>query len=111
MDRVLTEEKVRELVRLYDEGAELPALAERYGVSLPTVSRVITGKTWAHVTGGRNVSRQGRMTDYRAAYIEARLDQGCRNYSIIGRELGITRQAVAQLIRNRNLGGTQCSVA
>jgi hypothetical protein len=108
---MLNTERVRELVQLYDDGWELPALAERYEVSLPTVSRVITGKTWAHVTGGRNVSRQGRITDYRAAFIEARLDQGCRNYSIIGRELGITRQAVAQLIRNRNIGGANCSAA
>ena len=108
---MLTEEKVRELIRLYDEGAELPALAERYGVTTVTVSRIITGKAWGHVTGGRNISRLGRVTDYRAAYIEGRLDQGCRNYSIIGRELGITRQAVSQLIKNRNLGGSQCSVA
>ena len=108
---MLTQGRVRELVQLYDDGWELPALADRYDVSTPTVSRVLTGKTWAHVTGGRNVSRQGRITDYRAAYIEARLDQGCRNYSIIGRELGITRQAVRKLIVNKGLGGSECSAA
>lgn len=108
---MLTNGRVRELIQLYDGGWELPALADRYGVSTPTVSRVLTGKTWGHVTGGRNVSRNGKVTEYRCAHIEARLDQGCRNYSIIASELGITRQAVAKLIRNKGLGGTSCSVA
>lgn len=108
---MLTEGRVLELIRLYDEGWELPELAARYGVSVPTASRVVTGKTWSEVTGGRNISRQGRVTEYRCAHIEARLDQGCRNYSIIGRELGITRQAVRKLIVNKGLGGIGCSAA
>lgn len=100
---MLTEERVHELLELYDDGWEIGPLAERYGVSRPTVSRVITGKTWVSVTSGRNVSRAGKITAYRRAHIEARLDQGCRNLSIIAGELGVTRQAVSQLIKARRL--------
>lgn len=101
---MLTPARVRELLHLYEKGWEIGALAERYGVSRPTVSRVLTGITWAEVTGGRNVSRAGKLTQYRCAYIEARLDQGCRNLSLIAADLGISRQAVSKLVKNKGLG-------
>lgn len=108
---MLTHARVRELLKLYAEGWTLGPLAQRYEVSMATVSRVLTGKIWTDVTGGRNVSRTGRDTEARVAYIEARLQQGCRNHAKIAEELGISRQAVAKLISTRNLGGNSCSVA
>lgn len=102
---MLTEDRVRELLQLYDHGCEIPELAARYEVSSSTVSRVLTGKTYGEITGGRNVSRKGHVTRYRCAHIETRLDQGCRNLTLIGAELGISRQAVAKLIKNKGLGG------
>ena len=108
MDRVLTESGVRELVQLYDAGEDLLSLAERYGVTRATVSRIITGHTWTHITGGVNRSRAGQATECRVAYIESRLRDGCRSPAIIGRELGISRQAVSKLIKTRGLGGRKC---
>lgn len=107
----MTPKKVSELLHLYEEGWELPALAERYHVSPSTVSRIITGKTWTEITEGKNRSRTGKLTEYRCAHISARLEQGCRSYSVIGRELGISRQAVAKLITTKGLGGSECSAA
>lgn len=105
----MTPKRVVELVALYDDGWSLPALSARYGVSVSTVSRIITGKTWGSVTGGRNRSRAGQTTDYRAAHIATRLEQGCRSHSVIAVELGISRQAVAKLIRTRNLEAKVCA--
>lgn len=105
----LTQATVVELVQLYDNGAELPELAERYGVTRSTVSRIITGQTWQEVTGGKNRSRVGQTAEYRAAYIQARLEQGCRNYKTIADELGVTRQAVAKMVKKKGLGGNSCS--
>lgn len=99
----LTAESVAELVQLYDAGMELPELAERYGVTRSTVSRIITGQTWAEVTGGRNRSRAGQVSQYRAAWVAARIEQGCRNYQLIAQELGITRQAVAKIVDRKGL--------
>lgn len=96
---MLTQARVKELLHLYtEERWELPALARRYGVTVPTVSRVVTGKTWTEITGGRNVSRAGERARYRRAYVLGRLDQGCTNHAVIANELGISRQAVRKII-------------
>lgn len=105
----MTPNGVRELITLYEQGWDLPPLAEKYGVTVATVSRIITGKIWQDVTGGINRSRAGKITEFRVNYIAARLDQGCRNLSIIADELGVSRQAVSSLIKRRNIGGTSCS--
>jgi len=99
----MTPIKVEQLVQLYEDGWHIAALAERFHVSQATVSRIITGKTWTRITGGKNRSRAGQTTAYRVAHIEARLEQGCRSHSVIAGELGISRQAVAKLINTRNL--------
>lgn len=39
-------------------------------------------------------------SEFRRVYIEARLDQGCDNMSLIAQELGISRQAVAKTAKN-----------
>src|SRR5690606_26272380 len=101
----MTPKRVMELIELYEDGWSLPALAVRYGVSVSTVSRIVTGKTWTDITGGRNRSRAGQTTEYRVAHISARLEQGCRSTSGIAKELGISRQAVSKLIDSRNLKG------
>jgi plasmid maintenance system antidote protein VapI len=100
----MTPKRVTELLHLYEiDGWEIPELARRYGVSVSTVSRIITGKTWKEITGGRNRSRAGNNTAYRVSHIEARLEQGCTSPTRIAKELGISRQAVAKLIRSHNL--------
>lgn len=88
-----------------------PDLADLFGVSVETISKIITGRTWAAATGGGNISEYRRDTMYRLAHIAYRREQGCTNNAIIAAELGITRQAVAALIRTHmNEGSTQCSV-
>lgn len=45
----LTAEKVREIRARYAAGANQYDLATEYGVKQPTISNIITGKTWGHL--------------------------------------------------------------
>ena len=50
----LTEAQVIEIREAYFEGPErvaMSALAEQYGVTMPTVQSLLHGATWAHVGG------------------------------------------------------------
>lgn len=88
----------------YAEGAEPKALAEAFGTSIATVTRIIRGQIWAEVTGGRNISRYDAMVAFRKAYIQARFDQGCRSQAVLAGELGISRQGINRFIKIHNLG-------
>lgn len=46
----LTEEKVREMRVLAKTGVNMSELARRFGVSLPSASRIVRGLDWRHVT-------------------------------------------------------------
>lgn len=46
----LTDEQVREIVRLRVGGATQPQLARQFGVTQPTISDIVNGKRWLHVT-------------------------------------------------------------
>ena len=95
----MDEDKVRDLLRRYEDGCSARDLEVLYGLSQSTVSRIITGRIWKGVTGGVNRSRAGEETDSRMEYVSARIDQGCTNKSLIAEELGITRQSVEKLIK------------
>lgn len=98
----LTEDQVRAIWLLYRHGDwpwKLRDLAAMFGTSIASVSKIVNGRTWRHVTGGISISRYGEDSEYRDAHITARLAQGVTSYTQIGRELGITRQAVAQRVR------------
>lgn len=101
---MLTPGKVRELLKLYEGGMEPADLAVRYATSQVHVSRIVRGEAWTSVTGGVNRSRRDKTTEYRRAYIESRFEQGCKNPQMIGRELGISRQAVNKIIKRYSIG-------
>lgn len=99
----LTPAQVREMVRLYDDGATLEELSGKYTLCVSSVSRIMTGKSYAAVTGGVNRSRESKLSEYRRVHIAARLEQGRTSYSGIARELGISRQAVWSLAQKYDL--------
>lgn len=47
----LTEDQVRQIVRLLADGQPQSAIATRFGVEQTNISSIKTGKTWSHVTG------------------------------------------------------------
>lgn len=103
MARVLEESEAREITVLYARGWSIEDLSHRYGVGWATPWRIVTGRAWTSVTGGHNISRSTARTQYRHSYIQARLDQGCDNLSLIAAELGITRQAVSKTVISKAL--------
>jgi DNA-directed RNA polymerase specialized sigma24 family protein len=97
----LTEDQVRAIWQLHQIGGwKHRQLAAMFGTSIGSVSKIVTGRTWRHITGGHSVSRYGVESEYRDAHIAARLAQGVSSYTRIGRELGISRQAVSQRVRH-----------
>lgn len=111
MARVLTPDTVRAIRLLYtaDDEWTVGRIADALGTSSETVSKIITGRTWKEVTGGRNISRRSASSAYHRALIEARISQGVTNYQTIADELGISRQAVGKLVRRHGIGGRTCS--
>lgn len=100
VEEQLTPDQVQAIWTLYQVGGwRLRQLAEMFGTSIGSVSKIINGRTWQQITGGVKVSRHGKDSEYRDAHIAARLAQGVTSYTQIGRELGITRQAVSQRVR------------
>jgi len=100
----LTSGSALRIYQLYEGGAGAKELAEDFGTSLATITRIIRGQIWAEVTGGRNISRYDAMVAFRKAYIQARWDQGCRSQAVLAEELGVSRQAVNRFIKIHNLG-------
>lgn len=50
--RVLTEEQVREVVRLRKAKVPRREIVARTGIKLGTLKDILRGKNWTHVTGG-----------------------------------------------------------
>jgi hypothetical protein len=48
---VLTDEIVREIIRLHAEGAGYGRIARHLGISKGITQRVLTGRSWNHITG------------------------------------------------------------
>lgn len=46
----LNDKKIRNIRKLYSNGWPQRIIAEHYSVSQPTISDILTGKTWTHVT-------------------------------------------------------------
>jgi plasmid maintenance system antidote protein VapI len=103
-NRVLTAGDVALLYQLYGEGSEAKELAQQFGTTISTVTRIIRGQVWTEVTGGRNISRYDAMVAFRCAYITARWDQGCRSQAALAAELGISRQAINRFMIRHQLG-------
>jgi hypothetical protein len=47
----LTDDAVRDIRRLAEKGVRHKAIAHIHGVNRATISMVVAGKTWKHVTG------------------------------------------------------------
>lgn len=48
---ILSERQVKDIVTLKDSGSSVDELSERYGVAEATIASVLSGRSWAHVTG------------------------------------------------------------
>jgi hypothetical protein len=61
----LTEDEVKQIVELYKTGDYTgKALGRKYGVSVPTISGIVTGRHWSYLTGIKYVQSIKRRKIY-----------------------------------------------
>lgn len=56
----LSEQQVEEVISRLLAGETRTSIAESLGVSLSTISKIATGKNWAHLTAGRGIQKSTR---------------------------------------------------
>lgn len=100
----LSDDQVHEIVALRVHHRLLPAdIARTMALDPATVNHVLTGRTYTHITHGAVLIRAHAITGYRRAVIERDSAPGpdgkpLKTRAQLATELGITRQAVHQLI-------------
>ena len=107
----LTDALVSEIIASYTAGARVLDLAHRYQVATNTISNIILGRTWTHLTGGRRVSRgRCRGSQHRSAQLTEdqvrRLRQqhanGTLNISQTARDLGVGRVTLQRALSGKS---------
>lgn len=64
---ILSEHDVQEILGLLEQGATYVAIAEKFSVTNHCIFRIAAGKTWRHLTGGKD-----RRNGYKYTYIGGR---------------------------------------
>lgn len=64
--RILTDDEVRSMREHYAQDITMTyeKLSEKYDVGIASIHRIITGKSYLHVTQGINIARTTRYCDY-----------------------------------------------
>lgn len=95
----LTEQQVREIIDLLIEG-DLSSIeiAERYGVSQPSIINIKSNKTWRHIPRERIHNRSvrdvgRRVSDEQVRTIRKMCSAGQTDVSV-AEQMGVTRQVV-----------------
>jgi hypothetical protein len=100
-----------DILRIRDEyaaGARSADIAERFGISVCQVGRIVNGSSWSHLTGGISLSRTKGIRRYskltpdqvREIIVRYESDRGL-NKSALGREFGISRQQILAILTGR----------
>ena len=103
----LTEKDVKRIVKRYKAGETQKEIADSYDVSLPTVSGIIRGIYWTHVTQKLEMPRRGqRNTDQRkltesdVVAIRSQYEAG-ETQKKLADEFGVSKALVQQIVTRR----------
>lgn len=97
----LTENDVKEMRRLRNEGCDLSLIAEKFNVTEANVSSIVTGKTWKHVAGPiQKVQQHQRLSDQDVRDIRRLSTEGVANCEIAIR-FDIDQSHVSKIISRR----------
>ncbi len=95
--RHLTDDQAREVVRMYvDEQLAIAEIERRLGAAGGIVRSILTGRTYRHVTNGRNVLGEEldqTQSAFRQAVVEAGIAIGA-SHTAIAHTLGVSTSAV-----------------
>lgn len=103
---LLNEKKVLEMINLRSLGVSLLDLSKKFGVSIPTVSSICTGRSWKHVDGPRHVYiRRGCAKMNEVKVIELRrLRREGWTYAKLGERFGIDCSQAANIASRKHWG-------
>ena len=93
---ILTENNVREIFRLRDEGMLQKDIAEKMGVS--NISAVLSGEQWSHLGLSRPKIKKPRLSKEVKQQITDLQTQGCSQNQIVER-LNINQSTVSRVLR------------
>lgn len=91
---------VRRIVADVERGVPRPIVAARHGVSEMSISNVMTGRTWSHITGRVFGARKPRPTRELVLDIVERYRAG-ETVCAIARERGLSHPAVSRIVNGR----------
>lgn len=100
---LLTDESVKKILEDYLAGASVKALAKKNKIEVSTISAIVCGKTWKHITSGISLSRgRAKGEQVSSAKLNGKLVRELRekyrskrlNVSKTARDLNITRAAL-----------------
>jgi len=102
--------EVKRILALYQSGISQGELASRFGVAQQTVGKIVQGKRWVEITGGRNISQgpravrgernvNARITYAIAGEIRNRYSVGGVSQQSLAAEYGIAQTGVSRIVR------------
>ena len=94
----LTEDQAKAVITRVAAGAKSKNLAEEYGVSPSTISRIVNGQTWVHLERPPTqiLKRATKLTAADVLVIKARLQRGDRLVDI-ARDYNVSGPAIAAI--------------
>lgn len=95
---LLTEEKVRTIFTLYDDGYLQKDIADRVGVKPSEISQIISGKRWQHLGLKREVVKKPQLDRNKIAAIFKLREKGC-SQNDIARQLNTTQTTVSRVLK------------
>jgi predicted XRE-type DNA-binding protein len=113
----LTEARVVELLRLYErDKMSMKDIAEKFGVSRATVSHIINGRLWTHLTdtvGLPESRRNTGSTNGQSKVNEAIVSEIRRRYTLgdisqraLALEFNVTQQLISRIVRGERWADT-----
>lgn len=108
---VLTERKVRHIVDEYKKGARACDLAKKHKVTTGTISNIVKGVTWAHITEGASITRgrargnrspSAKLTEELVLHLRPQWKAGKLNISQTARDLGVERATLRLALNGTN---------
>lgn len=114
---LLTEDDVKSIISRHLAGEAANALACAFNTSDSTISAILLGRQWRHLTHGQVHSRgRGRGEDAHAAKLTEEQVRGLRaqaatgdlgNISQLARELGVQRHTIYNILNGRTWANTK----
>lgn len=95
---VLTEDKVKEIFKLRDDGLFQKQIAKTIGVSKAAISQVLSGKRWQHLGMSRPTTKKPRLSEEMKRRIFL-LDAQGKSQNQIAQELNINQSTISKCLR------------